>query len=205
MHGSARDIAVKRQSSIVQAAATLTLGLGIGWLTGLSTSPVVGNVLAAVLGLGAGVVAGARSLRANTHSPDNSQRPEKSNLPERVPLVLDAVPAAILVLGIALGAPLGILARTYNIFGKAQVHTEALPSDQAPLAQQPGADNPGLYASHATACGEFVAKQGQASNLRQAMHDSDQAWARAVADQIQDPNTLLAIMESICVPSSSSR
>ncbi len=52
---------------IISLGAT---GLAIGWLVGLSLSPVVGTVIAAVLGLVGGVVAGFASQDGPKHVAD---------------------------------------------------------------------------------------------------------------------------------------
>ena len=73
-----------------QLIAILMIGLGIGWLAGLSVSPVVGTVLASLLGVAGGIVAAARSLPAEASAASFLSG-------------VDARPAAVLVLGIALG------------------------------------------------------------------------------------------------------
>ena len=89
-----------------EAVYILIVGLGVGWLTGLSTSPVIAGVLSSIMGVAGGAVVGLRSIgKDNSSSGGGNQKSQVS-----------ALPAALLVLGIALAAPLGILARTYHVF-----------------------------------------------------------------------------------------
>jgi hypothetical protein len=81
-----------------QASSVLTIGiagLGVGWLVGLSTSPVVAAVIAALLA----AVTGLASCSSSTEL-----------LPQRLQVAAGSV--AALTTGIALGATLGLGYRT---------------------------------------------------------------------------------------------
>ena len=51
----------------------LVVGLGVGWLTGLSTSPVIAGVLSSIMGVAAGVVAGLKSIGISSPSAGGGQ------------------------------------------------------------------------------------------------------------------------------------
>ena len=89
-----------------QGLWVLIIGLGIGWLAGLSVSAIVSTIITSLLGLGAGVVTGLQTI----------QHKNEDDLKYRIGQYVDAKPAAILVLGIALAAPCGIMIRTYHVF-----------------------------------------------------------------------------------------
>jgi hypothetical protein len=93
------------------------------------------------------------------------------------PTSVDAFPAALLVLGIALGAPLGILARTHAFFGVAGLKGQVEPAANVVPSGQGAAV---LYDSHTTECGEFLGAEDQDTALRQLMHDSKSSWARVL-------------------------
>jgi len=93
-----------------QSLSVLIIGLGIGWLAGLSVSAIVSSIITSLLGLGAGLVAGLQTI----------QRSKENNFRDRVERYFDARPAALLVLGIALAAPCGIMVRTYHVFEPSQ-------------------------------------------------------------------------------------
>lgn len=103
--------------------AALVMGLGVGWLAGLSMSPVAQAVLTALLTL----VAGAAGLSAakggaSREAPDKDGAPAGANDVGTGSIHLDArgiAFVATLIFGVAAGSPLGILARTHNVFGTA--------------------------------------------------------------------------------------
>src|ERR1700722_11295868 len=64
---------------------------------GLSISPVIEDVIATILGLGAGIVGGIHAVKSSEADPGHNNPPSVSVLP-----------VALLVTGIAIGAPLGI-------------------------------------------------------------------------------------------------
>jgi hypothetical protein len=84
-------------------------GLCVGWLIGLSISPVLQTVLTSVLAL----VTGAVSILAGLSVADG----DSGDKPRRRRVKVTPVPVAMLVLGIAIGAPFGIHARTNLWFG----------------------------------------------------------------------------------------
>ena len=84
---------------LVQIISIAVTGLGIGWLVGLSISPVIAGVIASLLGIAgsaATVIRGNLSGKLTIGS-------------------FDARPIAILVVGVAIGATMGIYARTHDI------------------------------------------------------------------------------------------
>jgi hypothetical protein len=83
--------------------ALLVIGFGIGWLTGLSVTPVVAAVLTTLLALASSLVAVLQVI---------DQR-QSGNLPLKLPSA-NAGPLAALVTGIAVGATGGIIARTHH-------------------------------------------------------------------------------------------
>jgi hypothetical protein len=175
-----------RLNPIVQSLSILILGLGVGWLSGLSISPVIEHVLGALLGLGAGIVAGIRTIKR----PDSEQA-------EHSLFSVSTLPAALLVLGIALGAPLGILARTHAIFGVAGLKDQLKPAATVAPYEQGAAV---LYDSHTTECSEFLGAESQEVTLRQTMRNSKTQWAKILADNETNYAVLKSVMESICAP-----
>lgn len=94
------------------------VGCGIGWLAGLSVSPVVSVVLSTLLGIAAGLLAVMKGA-------DPANRSS-----------IDAGPAAWLVVGIALAATMGIVARTHKWLSPSELQTEA--SVPQRTAEDPG-------------------------------------------------------------------
>ncbi len=79
-------------------ASSLTIGFGVGWLTGLSASAVLSTVLSSMLAIISGAVATfAVAKRKSAVSIDSG-----------------LVPIAALVLGITIGSSFGIVVRTHQ-------------------------------------------------------------------------------------------
>jgi hypothetical protein len=101
-----------RRHSIAVALA----GLAIGWIAGLSVSPVVSSVMAALLAIGVAAVSALAGLRANSPQPradeENANvRPSDSNV------IVDPIPVAAFTVFLALGASAGVYAKAHKLLG----------------------------------------------------------------------------------------
>ena len=163
---------------MIQILAILVAGLGIGWLSGLSVSPVIATVLTSLVGIAGGLVAGLRAASSN---------PGNTNAPDR-PSVINAIPAAVLILGIAVGAPLGIAARTYQIFEPADAPARTGPSAQGVLFN--------LTSEH---CDRLRARARGANEqaFRDTLYNTGE-WGRLLETHIADTQTLKRVVEDIC-------
>jgi len=169
-----------------QGLAIGIAGLGIGWLTGLSLSPVVGTVLTSVLGAVAGAVAGLTVL--------DLEKPKHTN----------PWPVALLVIGIALGSPLGILARTHNTFGAVLSGTAA--TDQSvdeteasgsALDERARAVLGVLYGTGTSHCTRLLGSPDD--SLLSALRTSALPWAAGLAEEFGDDIAALRrILEVLC-------
>lgn len=88
-------------------------GFGIGWLIGLSVSPVVSIVITSITGAAAAVVAALSGLHDQYTDGNVSERPSAQPLRWTV----NPLPLALLMLGTVIGTLLGIPARNYNWLG----------------------------------------------------------------------------------------
>lgn len=93
-----------------QALWILIIGVGIGWLVGLSTSPIIAGIITSLIALGAGVVTGLQVIES-----------KKEENVEKEKHYINAKPLALLILGISLAAPCGILVRTYHVFESSSI------------------------------------------------------------------------------------
>lgn len=167
---------------LLQAAAMLVIGLGVGWLVGLSLSPVVGTVIAALLGVIGGIVTGSRSV-AGEGGIGN----------------IDAQPAAVLVLGIAVAATAGLAARAHGVFEPAgQTGRAAAAATSVPTASM----HIGLYAIPLEECAELRAAWGrrQPESFVRQFEASSITGAKELARRIGEPETLRLVVEAVCTP-----
>lgn len=173
-----------------QAIYVLIVGMGIGWLSGLSVSPVIAGVLTGIMGIAGGVVAGLKSI-AKDGASAGSNKAAKTQI--------DALPAALLVLGIALAAPLGIMARTYHVFEPPAVRQAVL--DQiTKTGKVSGQDRSVLFSASASECAELMALTGNPNEaaFRDALAVSDMPWAVKLEAGIKDTNALKKAVRSLC-------
>lgn len=163
---------------MMQLFAVLIIGLGIGWLAGLSVSPVIATVLASLVGIAGGLVAGLRGAGGKTNI--DSARVGHSTI--------DARPAAVLVLGIALGAPGGIVARTHQLLE---------PEDALPAQ---GATAEGvLFNVSVDACDRLRARARDPNEQAfRSILAATSEWGRLLDENVSDTGILKAIVEDIC-------
>ena len=114
------------------------IGLGIGWLAGLSLSPVIANIIATVVTAAAAIVAAigglegkaATSADSTLPTADDDHPPDNTNVVENgIAKTVDAVgrlhinpwPLAVLLIGLFFGTSAGNWARAHDIFGKKEL------------------------------------------------------------------------------------
>lgn len=152
--------------------ALLVAGLGIGWLTGLSLTPVIGTVLTSILGAVGGAAAGLTVL--------GSDKPKYHT----------SWPVALLIIGIAAGGPLGILARTNNLFGP-------MFADSEETAERQRAAMGVLFSAGSKSCTLLLGTPDE--YLPSALRTSQLPWAPRLADEFAgDPETLRRVVEVLC-------
>lgn len=93
----------------------LITGLGIGWLVGLSVSPVVSIVITSVTGSAAAIVAALSGLEEKPEALEATNRGQ----PIRTRWSVNPLPLTILVIGILVGSAFGVRARNQSWLGSA--------------------------------------------------------------------------------------
>jgi hypothetical protein len=173
-----------------QAIYVFIVGMGIGWLSGLSASPVIAGVLTSILGIAGGVVAGLKSI-AKDGAAVGGNKAAKTQI--------DALPAALLVLGIALAAPLGIMSRTYHVFEPPEVR-QAVLDQVAQTGKVSGQDRGVLFSASASECAQLMALTGipNEAAFRDELANSDLPWAVKLEAGIKDTNALKKAVRSLC-------
>ncbi|XCN71131.1 MAG: hypothetical protein Q3M24_12470 [Candidatus Electrothrix aestuarii] len=103
----------ENKTRICHAISVVIIGIGIGWLMGLSISPVVANILSGILG----AVLVLAAILSGFSSGDNVSLIK--NISDISP-----VPFAWLMFGIILGTSSGIWVRTNNVLGIVSVEKQ---------------------------------------------------------------------------------
>lgn len=173
---------MNRSFQVSQAFSILIIGIGIGWLAGLSISSVVGGIITSLLGIGAGIVTGLQTIRPQKGENQNGSKKQ----------VVDARPAAILVLGIALSSPCGIMARTYHVFEPRQHQnsSERKPQDQGVL-----------FAEYQDECEQILglATMGNYKAFLEQLKASNIPVAKELVPKFQhEPGKLRQLVKIIC-------
>ena len=140
-----------------QFLSLIAIGASVGWLAGLSVSPVAGTVIGGLLGLVGGLGAGAMLW-----GPDRvlaALRDRGATAAEPAARPIDLRPAAVLALAVAAAVPLGIIARTHQWFaapgGVAATTTTTTTTAAGRAADATTA--PVLFADRLGDCAELVA------------------------------------------------
>lgn len=100
----------------------LLSGLGLGWLVGLSISPVIQTVLASLVAVVVSLSSALAGLRPSEPEVDDSQETGSAKdtghrRRRRFPILLDPLPVMTMVIGLAFGTAVGIYARTNDLLG----------------------------------------------------------------------------------------
>jgi hypothetical protein len=105
------DSAHTSLSKTITYLALLLTGAGIGWLAGLSVSPVISVIITSITGAAAALVAALAGLDAK---PD----PAEGEMPLRkLPANISPYPLAALIAGIVVGSIFGVRARNHHWLG----------------------------------------------------------------------------------------
>ncbi len=98
----------------------LVIGIGVGFLIGLSLSPVlhiiVGSLITLVVSI-AGILVGIEFKHENLTSKSENSPPLASIAQIRKGAKISLAPLAIMIVGLAVGSAVGICARTNEWFG----------------------------------------------------------------------------------------
>ena len=172
--------------------ALFLVGAGTGWLVGLSFSPVVGSVVGSILGLAGAVVAAAAGVPLKDRSPIGAVRAE---------------PLAALVVGIALLAPVGVIARDYGWFApsveeqarRALVLRESGVTGAADEGSGSGREGGGLFGRlPAGTCARLLRTAD--SELGRGFEATGDEVLAVVAEVVVEPEKLAAIRDALCPP-----
>lgn len=137
---------VSWQTKVIIYCSILITGLGIGWLVGLSVSPVISIVITSITGAAAAVITAL------------------SGLEEKSKWSVSPVPLALLVVGLAIGSGIGVRTRNLDWLGR-NLAAEAVMWEAAGLRLDKGEIIRRLFDTQYSASG---GQGGSVSNSRNA-------------------------------------
>jgi hypothetical protein len=184
-----------RHYYIWQFFSVFVIGASIGWIAGLTVAPVTVTILTSILGLATGVVVGLQTLQ------------RKNDSSEQKDYFIDARPAALLILGIAIAAPLGIMARTYELFAPGIMNVdkveEAVDTENRGMAATSRQDDPGrapyLYGKYVDDCERVLAMSNNDKAFLGQLKDSNIPASNDMVERFNDdPETLEYFVRIIC-------
>lgn len=119
-------------SNIIKYIFILVTGLGIGWLVGLSISPVISIVITSVTGAAAAVIAAMSGLENKNEVDKDDTTESNQNFQWKV----NPIPIAMLVIGVVVGSGIGIYVRNQDLLGRSDLSFEIKQWTDAGLDQE---------------------------------------------------------------------
>jgi hypothetical protein len=104
------------QTTFVFSGALLLAGCGLGWLMGLSTTPVVAGVITALMTSAAAILGALGGVQSESGAAPSADAGAEGGLPPWNTRI-NPLPLAFLALGIVVGSIFGIRARNLNWLG----------------------------------------------------------------------------------------
>lgn len=191
-----------RSSSAGNVLALLMCGLGVGWLLGLATTPVLNIVLTSVIAaLGAVTVVLMRMPKDA-----NSEERSAASFRRGAPFSTTAAPLAVVIFGLSVGAPAGLAAREYRWFTPAPAEPADLRSDGmsgnvGKGESRAAAHVPGLFDAPLTRseCAELLDRIEDPDQLSQVMRQGHPAM-RAAATRAESHAARVFVVNILCDP-----
>lgn len=118
-----------KRRAVLNLLCLLFSGLALGWLVGLSISPVIQTILSALIALLVSVSTALASISnaetgpaekadlARNDSTAGSEDPAPANARKLLRSQVDPIPVMFMVIGLACGSTVGVLGRTHNWLG----------------------------------------------------------------------------------------
>ncbi|MFL5351078.1 hypothetical protein [Archangium sp.] len=100
---------MNKQDSLRETLALVAAGLGVGWLMGLSVSPVLLTVITGIVAVASSVISALAGLKPEETAGGSQGKARNLSLPKAT-----AVPLGIFISTLAIGASLGVWARTHQ-------------------------------------------------------------------------------------------
>jgi len=173
-----------------QWLALAAIGAGIGWLVGQSATPLVASVLASVLGVLGGLLAGYAGMPGQPTVPQ-----------DRRPVPLDARPLGLVVAMLAIAATAGLYVKAHRLLEPPEIREGLL--DLAARGESPAAwadtrASAVLFGVAADDCARVLSVAHTPEAFRALLRTSVLPGASVLADEISDTDVLITMTEALC-------
>ena len=223
-HGRVTFVIRRDRPQIRELICICLTGLCLGWLMGMSASPVLGIVLTAVLGVAAGLVSVLCGLPGGAEGSEAGKGSVHAYRPTALPLtllVLFLVGGSILGLStrvnewlgpepktiakrwIAQGLPWSEAAIVSRLFDR----DNPKPAEKAADTSTARADKPWLFVVEPDLCSTLrrYINPLNVEELRRAMQQSGEQRIKDFANSVQDPQALKTVVEVFICPKPASQ
>jgi cytoskeletal protein RodZ len=104
----------KNGISVMKGVCLALSGIGVGWLIGLSVSPVIYIVITSLIAFIVSVTSALAGLKLDEAENNSSDQPNRKH---KLQVEINPLPMTLMIVGLAVGASVGIYARTNNWLG----------------------------------------------------------------------------------------
>lgn len=171
-----------------QWVAIMAIGASVGWLIGHSASPVLAGVITSLLGIVVGIVTVLQSVGQKIQT-------------DFIRTAVDARPAAVLVVAIALAATAGMTVKAHRLLEPSVVREAAWrAAAQGRLEDLSRVDPHGalLFGAPQRECNALLSLKDNHEAFSGELRHSSMPGARKLAERITDPQTLVTVVEVLC-------
>src|SRR5580698_5225348 len=160
--------------------------LSLGWMIGMSVSPVVNTVVASVIA----VLVTAVSLLSGFKLDETAVQKIPRSITD-----MSIVPVAILTIGLAIGSAMGIFTRTHNFLGVVDHHINSITTKKQ-TDDDGKSTTAGLFEVSVEDCGIIELKHGR--ELRAALLSIGDKNIHTIVLSCNSDSCLEAIKEVVC-------
>jgi hypothetical protein len=102
--------------SMLKGLCLFLSGIGVGWLIGLSVSPIIYVVITSLIAFVVSVTSALAGVKLNQQDEEDQLSPS-AKAKRKFKVEVDPFPMTVMIIGLAIGASLGVYARTNNWLG----------------------------------------------------------------------------------------
>jgi len=114
---SSKIFRIKAASALLVGLCMLLSGIGIGWLIGLSVSPVLYILITSIVTIAAGITSTLTGLEAKADKANEDESASTKPTSTKRDIQINPLPLTTLIIGLVIGTSVGVYARTNEWLG----------------------------------------------------------------------------------------